>query len=296
MVLNLSDYGSDIVVAVLLYNEKDTDWWFALTLALIFVPLILVNLFSIFWYHQDHNRQRNTVTFREGGFCPVRQNFSQFEDRVILVFHLLLLGPLLRFIHILYCGYKEYTNKMEKTTEALAVGPYCYHPKLSKMNTLNRTGNQFYLLRKYYQRDSAYLGLIEAFIQDGPQLILQLYILAVRHHDDLSDPYTAVFQAVSVFLSLVSLSMTLVSYIQASRWADPSKPQMTPMGYIFNFLWRFFVVFSRVFMLSLFATVYKRELFVFLGFHWLLMSTFIFLMVSLEFFSDFTKIKIPGIF
>ena len=110
-----------------------------------------------------------------------------------------------------------------------------------------------------------------------------MYILAVRHHDDLSDPYTAVFQAISVFLSLFSLSMTLVSYIQASRWADPSKPQMTPMGYIFNFGWRFFVVFSRVFMLSLFATVFKRELFVFLGFHWLLMSTFIFLMVRKKF-------------
>lgn len=234
------------------------------------------------------------MTFREGGFCPVQQKFSKFEDRVILVFHLLLLGPFLRFIHILYCGYKEYSNKMENTTEALAVGPYCYHPKLSKMNTLNRTGNQFYLLRKYYQRDSAYLGLIEAFIQDGPQLILQLYILAVRHHDDLSDPYTAVFQAISVFLSLFSLSMTLVSYIQASRWADPSKPQMTPMGYTFNFGWRFFVVFSRVFMLSLFATVYKRELFVFLGFHWLLMSTFIFLMVSFILFKkNFKKFQNP---
>ena len=171
------------------------------------------------------------------GSLKILSHVPDFEDRVILVFHLLLLGPLLRFIHILYCGYKEYSNKMENTTEALAVGPYCYHPKLSKMNTLNRTGNQFYLLRKYYQRDSAYLGLIEAFIQDGPQLILQLYILAVRHHDDLSDPYTAVFQAISVFLSLFSLSMTLVSYIQASRWADPSKPQMTPMGYTFNFGW-----------------------------------------------------------
>ena len=38
----------------------------------------------------------------------------------------------------------------------------------------------FYSLRKYYERDSAYLGLIESFIQDGPQLILQLYILAIR--------------------------------------------------------------------------------------------------------------------
>ena len=55
MILNLSDYGSDIIVAILLYNENDTDWWFALTVLLIIVPLLIVNLFSIFWYHQVRN-------------------------------------------------------------------------------------------------------------------------------------------------------------------------------------------------------------------------------------------------
>ena len=65
-------------------------------------------------------------------------------------------------------------------------GPYCLNPRQSfQTNDIN-----YYSLRKFYERDSAYLGLIEAFIQDGPQLVLQLYILAVRHHDDLSDPYT----------------------------------------------------------------------------------------------------------
>ena len=68
-------------------------------------------------------------------------------------------------------------------------GPYCPRPT-SKLqydqredqkdeNTM-KTAAYFYSLRKYYERDSAYLGLIEAFIQDGPQLILQLYILAIR--------------------------------------------------------------------------------------------------------------------
>ena len=56
--------------------------------------------------------------------------------------------------------------------------------------TLSSEGINYYSMRKYYERDSAYLGLIEAFIQDGPQLVLQLYILAVRHHNDLSDPLT----------------------------------------------------------------------------------------------------------
>jgi membrane protein YdbS with pleckstrin-like domain len=52
LILNLSDYGSDIGVAILLYREENTDWWFRLTLILIIVPLVIVNLFSIFWFHQ----------------------------------------------------------------------------------------------------------------------------------------------------------------------------------------------------------------------------------------------------
>ena len=39
----------------------------------------------------------------------------------------------------------------------------------------------YYSLRKYYERDTAYLGLIDSFIQDAPQLVLQLYILSVRN-------------------------------------------------------------------------------------------------------------------
>lgn len=82
----------------------------------------------------------------------------------------------------MWYGVQEYKerNKSKNAPE----GPYCVHPK-AELHSVN-----FYSLRKYYERDSAYLGLIEAFIQDGPQLVLQLYILAVRHHDDLSDPYT----------------------------------------------------------------------------------------------------------
>ena len=67
-------------------------------------------------------------------------------------------------------------------------GPYCpmpetrlHHDKqIEQGNKKVKLAAHFYSLRKYYERDSAYLGLIESFIQDGPQLILQLYILAIR--------------------------------------------------------------------------------------------------------------------
>ena len=54
--------------------------------------------------------------------------------------------------------------------------------------------------------------------------------------------FSAVYQIISILLSLSSLSSSIVAYIQASRWADVTKPQMTPMGYFVSFLWRFFIV------------------------------------------------------
>lgn len=48
----------------------------------------------------------------------------------------------------------------------------------------------YYMLRKYYDRDFSYLGLIDAFLQDGPQLILQIYILTKRHPEDLENATT----------------------------------------------------------------------------------------------------------
>ena len=77
-------------------------------------------------------------------------------------------------------------------------GPYCPRPEKVSLNSDHEDNTQkgggkkaksaafFYSLRKYYERDSAYLGLIEAFIQDGPQLILQLYILAIRDSEQTS--------------------------------------------------------------------------------------------------------------
>ena len=90
---------------------------------------------------------------------------------------------------------------------------------------------------------------------------------------------TAIYQCASVLMSLVSLSWSIVSYQQASRWATPEKPQMSPAGCLFQLFWKFFMIASRVMIMSLFATVYNVELFVFIGLHWMMMLIWILFMV-----------------
>ena len=81
----------------------------------------------------------------------------------------------------------------------------------------------YYTLRKYYERDAAYLGLIKAFLQDCPQLILQLYILAVRDHESLDEPsigtirtcYCKSYYYFNVRISNRIISVAIISVIIA---------------------------------------------------------------------------------
>jgi hypothetical protein len=71
----------------------------------------------------------------------------------------------------------------------------------------------------------------------------------------------------------------MLSYEQANRWADPSKPQISPLGVAFHYAWRFAVVASRVMTLAVFATAFQAELLLIWGLHWLLMVLWILMMV-----------------
>ena len=144
----------------------------------------------------------------EGGFCP-QPNKRSFKERIILLIsHLLLLGPVIRQIQIIVIGLEE--KKKSKDPDLLR----------DTNGENSRESEQLlltYMKRKYYERDLAYLNMIDSFTQDAPQLLLQVYILLAVDNDDLQHVETAISQLGSVILSLLSLSLSLVSYSQAQR-------------------------------------------------------------------------------
>ena len=95
----------------------------------------------------------------------------------------------------MYCGWKEKQLRQKLHSQDSSKNPdkwlskiegtYCINPKWAMRQ---RGHYDYYTLRKYYERDAAYLGLIKAFLQDCPQLILQLFILAVRDYQSLNEP------------------------------------------------------------------------------------------------------------
>jgi len=266
--LILFDYGSDISVAFWLRKEKDSDFFMACTILLIVLPLIVVNLFSLVWYSQDH-------LVHPSGFVPRRSHLTTWPRRLLLLAHLIGLGPVVRQLQIIALGRRE--QKSEWRKKGRHAGPYCL--TLDPNTPLaNKEYMELYMARKYYERDAAYLALIDSFIQDAPQLILQLYILLARHPNDLLYWETALSQLGSVLLSLVSLSGALVSYQQASRWADAARPQYTPIAVAAQWLWRLLILSGRMFVFCIFLTVHLQEFFLFVGLHYLLMLVWLLLM------------------
>jgi len=252
--LYVFDYVMDCLVVYWLSREDEIDsGWTVWTSVLIVLPLSFVNIFSIVWYHEDH-------TVHEGGFCPQPTERSMKEKIILILSHITLLGPVTRQFQIISIGLKEKEKYKKQSLEG---------------STTDSELLQIYMRRKYYERDLAYLNMIDSFTQDAPQLLLQVYILLTVDNDDLQHTETALSQLVSVILSLLSLSQSLVNYSQASRWADPSMPQLSMLSSLSQWLWRLFTLSCRMFVFSVFLTVYTWQFYTFLICHYMLMFSWI---------------------
>lgn len=257
------DYGSDITVAYYLRIEEDTQWWFALTVVFIVLPLALVNIFSIVWFHQDHQDEN-----------AYPREVSNLERALLIISHVLLLGPIVRQCYILYFGVQEIQEVKKGNPANNIEGPFC----INRRRYHSRRLEIVYRRRIEHERDASYLGLMDAFIQDGPQLILQIYILGARHSNDLDKTSTAVWQLVSILFSLFTLSNSMLAFQKAIRMADYEMPNMSFLASVFFLLWKFFIVASRVITMALFASQFKAELFLFIGFHYLVMLLWLIMM------------------
>lgn len=71
----------------------------------------------------------------------------------------------------------------------------------------------------------------------------------------------------------------MLAFQKAIRMADYEMPNMSFLASVFFLLWKFFIVASRVITMALFASQFKAELFLFIGFHYLVMLLWLIMMV-----------------
>ncbi|XP_013777293.1 XK-related protein 4-like [Limulus polyphemus] len=233
------DTGSDLVMCFLHYHNGDM-WYFGLTVTFVVVPALTMTGFSLRWYLLDENNQEMT---------PV----SRAQWIVRFVFLILQLGPIIRYIDTLWYGFKVRASSRKEALKEV---------------------RDYYCKMVYEDSDAAMLRLFECYMESAPQLVLQLFIQAKNPYP-LQPHWKTIVPWFSILFSLISLATSLVSYQSALRRSLPDKSDLSRIGKVGMFFWRFFVIASRVVALSLFASYSPVALAVFCVIHWLAMTGWI---------------------
>ena len=111
--------------------------------------------------------------------------------------------------------------------------------------------------QRYYQQwsDICMLRLFDSFMESGPQLVFQLYVLTTQN--DLTAINLNTFNlnltwtGVSAVASTVSLGWGVAAYSQALRLVREDKGKLNWMGMVLQTLWRFFTLSARIVALVL---------------------------------------------
>ena len=273
----LCDLITDIVVTVFHYSNHDY-WYFSLTITFIAVPTLIMTIMSLRWYILDSKDPHS---------LPVSK--TQWVLRVI--FLTLQLGPVMRYIDSILYGFKFRKLNEEK----------------------QKAARRYFQYMIYEDTDATMLRLFECFMEAAPQLVLQMTVMIIKMPEKNRDWtgtkrtffivliiktffyfFLVMAQSISIIASLVSLSWCLVTYLRILRMSLASKQNMTwPVSLIFNqfrllieismkmqgtivqFLWRFFMIASRVMALALFASEFTYYISIVCGVHWLIMFIWI---------------------
>ncbi|XP_076359254.1 XK-related protein 4-like isoform X2 [Tachypleus tridentatus] len=163
--------GTDVAVCYLLFMENNL-WWFGFTATTTVVPVLTVNVFSIRWYLQD--AQEKKLTSR----TLSKPNLSKLDWTVRIFFHVLLLGPVIRYVDLLKYGLRSRQFNKQKQRRKFEWHFNVGHKPPIRVEQLNDVNYHHLMIEE--DRDTAFLALLESFMESAPQLVLQIYILAER--------------------------------------------------------------------------------------------------------------------
>lgn len=148
------DILTDSVVATNHYLNRDY-WYFAFTITFIAFPALVMTCINLRWYIVDSNEPNSPKATKK-----------QWLIRVLILS--LQLGPVMRYYDSLKFG-REFRDHKENDGKK------------------SRMARKYFQYMIYEDADATMLRLFECFLEAAPQLILQMYILAVSnrsYHDD----------------------------------------------------------------------------------------------------------------
>lgn len=231
-----ADTGTDLKVAIDHFTTGQDYWWGGFTLTLVFLPSVVTNVVSYFWYKEDSKRLKRPP---EGGWKEVCWT------------HWFLVGVLQRYWRVLV---KAYRIKRKKDTSFI-------HNKLLIAMELDSALLQMILA---FTEDVPQL-VLQMYI------LISRHIEKPLDTSGIQDLWTLI----SICLSFFSYSRAVVNYIKCLRDSKRHKGQLRWYGYLSMWLWRALMIMSRLLTLVFFATEFKLWFFVALGIHFIIVLCFL---------------------
>ncbi|XP_042211975.1 XK-related protein 6-like isoform X3 [Homarus americanus] len=250
IVLFIVDIVSDALLAYVLWKQADKMenkdvqselfTWFIITLCIIILPMVVINIFSLLWYWQ------NKICL--GDYCVLhKMSTSQAIIRVFI--HLLLLGPLIRYLDIL-----RYGIKMKREVKHVEMGTNGAH-----VQRRTPRGEVHAVLHMIIGRDTAMLDMMHSFLQDAPQLIFQIFLLyrspKIIIGTEKISPTTTAVQVWKVLLGVFAMSWSLVSYQDELRRTVPNKTPLSCCATTTCLFWRAAMITSRIIAIGSFTAI-----------------------------------------
>lgn len=235
----LADVVMDVMLAYFFYAEQKMAYFYW-TVAFVALPSLTMTAFSMRWYLVDADEKNSP---------PV--SCKQWTLR--LIFLMLQMGPILRYIDSLRYAIKSNKHKNNARTQV------------------------FYYKRMIFEdADATLLRLFECFMEAAPQLVLQMYIFT-QNPNVGTKPLTSIeiLQLLSMFSSLLSMSWALAAYQRALRFSLEEKVNMTWCGTFFQVIWHFFEIGSRILALGLFASKFTLHAAIVCSVHYIVMVIWI---------------------
>ncbi|CAG0880175.1 unnamed protein product [Darwinula stevensoni] len=235
IVMYLLDVGGDAWLAYRFFVSGH-HLFFAMTIGVVVFGSLVLTVLSWEWYKDDDETE-----------------LASRRDRCLrTVFLLLQLAPVLRYGHALEYGF-EFRAYLRKRGLGKSVREA--DAEANEREAFER------MLRQ--EADARLLCLVERFVDAGPQVLLQFYIL-VRHGSTYAaeNPLMVAVQVGSIVLPLVSMSWAMSAYSRSARFAHSAKQNLSRSGTLVHFFWHLFVPTARVLALGLFASAFRVWVFV----------------------------------
>eukprot|EP00118_Oscarella_pearsei_P009836 m.57506 g.57506 ORF g.57506 m.57506 type:complete len:453 (+) comp34752_c1_seq2:184-1542(+) len=252
---------SDVLVAAEYYDDEEYSI-FVWTLAFLIVPAVIASALSMIW--ECREVRRHTSKTKERG-----DEYKERKEGVATQG-----GNQNKNNHASWLGLAEFfLGPLKKTSTTVTPQAYLWHMFLLSgmyrelrclFATNRRLGKEKGLED---MRDAGFLGLIVSFLEDAPQVVLQVTIVTKRHE-------LTVLQVFSILTSVASLAWAIVKYSTSLRKVNNRfNPQkyfvLTWSGQFCMWVWRVSMVGSRILAMSLFFNVYGVWLVLVGVVHWL---------------------------